>query len=31
MKNDECGVGLLIPDDEKVLEVFRHIRWANGL
>jgi transposase-like protein len=32
MKADECGgLKLLVPDDEKVLNIFKGIRWADGV
>ena len=31
MKDDEFNFGLLVPDDEKVLKLFKSIRWSNGV
>lgn len=30
MKDDRCSVSLLIPDDEKVINIFESIRWSDG-
>lgn len=31
MKGEDLGVKLLVPDEEKVLDLFRCIRWSGGV
>ena len=31
MKSEEFSMNVFIPDEERVLNIFRSIRWVNGL